>query len=106
MDSPHIPRVPAPQTYRVAVASHLSSDWLAMPGVVALTMEYDAAGDPTTTLLLEVADRAQLLGVLYEMHDLNLSFLSVELVRPSSPPPTVADPSHKSPKNGIEDCHA
>ena len=69
------------QTYRVVVASHLSPDWSAMPGVVTLTTGHDAAGWPTTTLLLDVLDRAKMLGILYEMHDLNLDLLSIELVR-------------------------
>lgn len=79
-------QAPVSQTYRVSVESHLSTDWLAMPGVVSLTTGYDAAGWPMTTFLLEVVDRGQMLGVLSEMHDLNLSLLSVELVRhpPSS----------------------
>lgn len=85
MYSPLTEQAPIPQTYRVAVVSHLSPDWLAMPGVVTLTTGYDAAGWPTTTLLLEVADRAQMLGILYEMHDLNLALLSVELVRQTAP---------------------
>lgn len=85
MDSLLTAQAPKPQTYRVVVVSHLSSDWLAMPGVVALTTGHDVVGWPTTTLLLEVIDRAQMLGLLYEMHDLNLTLLSVELVRRSDP---------------------
>lgn len=70
-----------PQTYRLCVQSHLSQEWLAMPGVVTLTVGYDSTGWPITSLLLEVIDRAQLLGILGEMHDLNLALLSVEWVR-------------------------
>jgi hypothetical protein len=72
---------PSPQTYRLCVESHLSPEWLAMPGVVTLAAGYDDAGWPTTSLLLEVADRAQMMGILSEMHDLNLNLLSMELVR-------------------------
>lgn len=72
---------PPPQTYRVAVESHLSPEWLAMPGVVTLATGYDALGWPITSLMLEVVDRAHLMSILYEMHDLNLALLSLELVR-------------------------
>jgi hypothetical protein len=74
-------KAPKPQTYRICVESHLSPDWLGMPGVVTMRAGYDAAGWPTTSLLLEVADRAQMFGILSEMHDLNLTLLSMELVR-------------------------
>lgn len=95
-----------PQTYRVSVESHLSPDWLAMPGVVTLTTEYDSAGSPMTTLLLEVIDRAQMLGVLYEMHDLNLSLLSLELVRHPHPTQMAARPPRRAPENGIGGSYA
>lgn len=96
---------PSPQTYRVSVESHLSPDWLAMPGVVTLTTGYDATGWPTTTLLLRVVDRAQMLGVLYEMHDLNLSLLSVELVRQPDSPNATSRPQRPAPENGAKNCH-
>ena len=72
---------PKPQTYRVCIASHLSPDWLAMPAIVNLTTGYDSAGRPITTLNLEVVDQSQFIGVLNEIHGINLSLLSVELVR-------------------------
>ena len=72
---------PKPQTYRVCIASHLSPDWLAMPSVVNLTIGHDSAGRPVTTLNVEVVDQSQFIGVLNEIHGINLSLLSVELVR-------------------------
>ena len=72
---------PTPQTYRVCIASHLSPDWLAMPSVVNLTIGYDSAGRPITTLNVEVVDQSQFIGVLNEMHGVNLSLLSVDLLR-------------------------
>jgi len=72
---------PKPQAYRVCIASHLSPDWLEMPGVVNLTTGYDSTGRPITTLNVEVVDQSQFIGVLNEIHGINLSLLSVELVR-------------------------
>ena len=68
------------QMYRVRIRSHLSPDWSAMPGVVTLALGYDDQGHPITTLLLEVADRSALMGILNEMHGVNLPLVAMEYV--------------------------
>jgi hypothetical protein len=50
-------------------------------GVVALTPSCSTNGLPTTTLLLRVDDRSQLLSILTALHEAKLTILSLNLVR-------------------------
>jgi hypothetical protein len=79
------PTIPVKETsqelYSVCVASHLPGDCPTLRGVVALTPSCSANGLPTTTLLLRVDDRSQLLSILTELHEANLAILSLNLVR-------------------------
>jgi hypothetical protein len=64
------------EAYEIRVAGHLDDRWSAWLGVRALVRNDDAA----TTLVVEVADQAQLHGVLSAIRDLGVSLLSLRVV--------------------------
>lgn len=66
--------------YHVRLKTHLSPNWHFMPSILSFDTGYDAAGSPVTNLTLQVVDRAQLIGILCELHELNLDILSLEFV--------------------------
>lgn len=75
-------RRPSTTAYRVSVEGHLGAHWASSFTGFTLTHE----GDGTTTLTGEVADQAQLHGLLATVRDLGVTLLSVE-VRPQGPLP-------------------
>ena len=70
------PRGPTPSAYRLRVDGHLDQHWSPWLGDLTLTH----ADDGTTTLAGDVADQAQLHGLLTKIRDLGVTLLSVEVV--------------------------
>lgn len=66
--------------YEVRVAGQLDDHWSAWLGVRALLRDDDAA----TTLIVDVADQAQLHGVLTAIRDLGVSLLSLRVMDPAA----------------------
>jgi ABC-type microcin C transport system duplicated ATPase subunit YejF len=64
-----------PAAYQIRVHGHLGLHWMAWLGDPDLTH----ADDGTTSLRCEVADQAQLHGLLAKVRDLGLTLISVEL---------------------------
>jgi hypothetical protein len=67
------------RTYEVRVDGHLDDRWSAWLGVRALVRDDDAA----TTLVVEVADQAQLHSVLTAIRDLGVGLLSLRVMHPA-----------------------
>ena len=64
----------APTCYRLRVDGHLGEHWSAWLAGLTLTHE----GDGTTTLTADIADQAQLHGLLARIRDLGVTLLAVE----------------------------
>jgi hypothetical protein len=69
--------------YRLRVAGHLDDHWSAWFGGLTLTH----GADGTTTLSGDVADQAELHGLLAKVRDLGVTLISVETVEPTRPTP-------------------
>ena len=67
-----------PCVYIVRVKPVIAAHWLAMFTALEVSIIDDDTSDPQTALLLHVADQAQLMGVLSEMHGMGLQLLSVQ----------------------------
>jgi hypothetical protein len=79
----------APTTYAIRVDGHLDDHWSAWLGALDLTRHDDG----TTTLIVAVADQAQLHGVLAGLRDIGAVLTELRTTRPN--PPLV--PEHPRP---------
>ena len=68
-------RRPAPTRYRLQVDGHLGDHWGSSFNAFTMTHESDG----TTTLMAEVADQAELHGLLDRVRDLGVTLLRVEV---------------------------
>ena len=75
-------RRPGPTGYVLRVAGHLDRHWSPWFGDLAMTHQDDG----TTTLHGDVADQAELHGILTKVHDLGVSLISVAAIDPPLPP--------------------
>ena len=66
---------PAPTSYRLRVDGHLEEHWSPWLADLTLTREVDG----TTTLTGEIADQAQLHGLLARIRDLGVTLLAVQV---------------------------
>jgi hypothetical protein len=64
--------------YRVCVQRILDEGWIRALHVRALATHRYYTASPCTVLTLELADQAELLGLLNRLHNLGLTVLSVE----------------------------
>jgi hypothetical protein len=69
-----------PTSYEIVVSGHLDDRWSDWFGDVALRR----SGDGTTCISAQVADQAQLYGLLAGLRDLNATLLSVQAGVPDS----------------------
>ncbi len=83
-----------PGQYRILIQGHLSQGWVKWFGELALTIGYDEAGQPITTLSGMIADQAELHGILIRIRDLGLPLLLVELE--PAPAEEIDEPTHDS----------
>jgi hypothetical protein len=74
------------ESYHVQVASHLSPSWQAVGGVAEVTNCYDCLGRPITELLLQIAERNQVMQILSELHAANVAILKLKLLRRQGQP--------------------
>lgn len=86
-------------TYEFQLAGHLDDHWLAWFGGHTLVRNDDVS----TTLTAEIADQAQLHGLLAGIRDVGVTLLSLNLVdaaadasRESNQPPKVAAPTEQT----------
>ena len=70
------PQRQTPSAYRLRVDGHLDQHWSPWLGDLTLTH----ADDGTTTLAGDVADQAQLHGLLTKIRDLGVTLISVDVV--------------------------
>lgn len=75
-------------TYEIRVAGHLGDQWCHRLGHLAIAHH----GDGTTTLTGEVADQAQLHGILAGLRDIGAALLELRAI-PREIPATSATPS-------------
>jgi plasmid stability protein len=71
--------------YRVCVQRILDEGWIRALHVRALATHRYYTASPCTVLTLELADQAELLGLLNRLHNLGLTVLSVEMNARSGP---------------------
>lgn len=69
---------PSPVIYSVCVRSILDEGWIHALQVKALATQRHYIA-PRTVLTLQLADQAELLGLLNRLHNMGLTVLSVEL---------------------------
>ena len=72
------PSDPSPVIYTVCVRSILDEGWVRALHVKALTTQRHYTV-PRTMLTLQLADQAELLGLLNRLHNMGLTVLSVEM---------------------------
>jgi hypothetical protein len=73
-----------PATYRIRVQGRLDAGWSERLGGLRITTRHRAGQIPVTTLLGEVRDQAELIGILNSLYDLHLPLLLVQLLRRES----------------------
>ncbi len=61
-----------PAHYRLVLRSHLGSSWTESLPVVDFATTLDAERGPVTCMTLRVADQAELIGLLVDLHAHNL----------------------------------
>lgn len=64
--------------YRVCVRSILDEGWVRALQVNPIATHRHYAGPPRTILTLQLADQAELLGLLNRLHNMGLTLLLVE----------------------------
>jgi hypothetical protein len=69
-----------PAGYRLRVAGHLDHHWSLWFSDLTLTQEDDG----TTSLTGDVADQAELHGLLTKIRDLGVTLISVEVIDPAT----------------------
>lgn len=69
-------------TYSVCVQRVLDEGWVRTLEVEPIATHRHYSSPPRTTLTLQLADQAELLGLLSRLHNMGLTLLSVELNLP------------------------
>lgn len=64
--------------YRIRLEGSLNADWFGYLSDLSISLVYTEDGAPVTILHGEVADQAELMGVLNNVYDLGYPLLSVE----------------------------
>lgn len=65
------------KSYRVILRTYLDRSWLTVLPTAAFDTDLDTTGRPITMLDLTVADQAELIGLLNEMHGLGLQLVAI-----------------------------
>ena len=73
-----------PLRYQIRVLGRLDEHWSAWFGGMAIVVDRVDDGTPFTTLTGEVADQAELRGILSKLLELNLTLISVAQLAPHS----------------------
>lgn len=71
-------RVDQPARYRIQVQGHVSNDWSDRFGDLEITQQAVKPGISVTTMHVQLADQAALLGILMALYDARLPLLSVQ----------------------------
>ena len=66
--------------YRIQVQGCLEESWSDRLAGMEITMNIQVYQDPVTTLLGEVKDQAELIGVLNGLYELRMPLISLEVV--------------------------
>lgn len=66
-------------TYSVCVQRVLDEGWVRTLEVETIATHRHYSSPPRTTLMLQLADQAELLGLLNRLHNMGLTVLSLEL---------------------------
>jgi hypothetical protein len=74
-----------PATYRIRVQGELAPSWSERLGGLQITTHRQRDQTLVTTLVGEVRDQAELIGIINSLYDLHLPLLSVQIVRRDSP---------------------
>ena len=67
-------------TYRIDVQGCLEETWSDRLAGMQITMNIPVYQDPVTTLIGQVKDQSELIGVLNGLYELRMPLLSVELI--------------------------
>ena len=74
-----------PATYRIRVQGRLDASWSERLGGLRITSRRRGDQAPVTTLVGEVRDQAELIGILNSLYDLHLPLLLVQILPRQSP---------------------
>lgn len=85
MDKAAQPIMDAPATYQIRVHGQPALDWIeAMLGNVLMTTDQTESGT-CSTLTVELADQATLLGLINALYNLGHAVISMEQILPETP---------------------
>jgi len=74
-----------PATYRIRVQGRLNASWSERLGGLRITTRRRAGQIPVTTLVGQVRDQAELIGILNSLYELHLPLLLVQNLPCKSP---------------------
>lgn len=63
--------------YQIKVKGKLDAYWSEKFNGTTISMSYDLENPPNTTLMLQVRDQSELMGILNRLHGFNLLILQV-----------------------------
>jgi hypothetical protein len=72
------------EIYKVSVRSILDEGWVRALDVEPVATHRHYSGPPRTVLTIRLMDQSALLNLLYRLHNMSLTVLSVELIVPRS----------------------
>lgn len=64
------------KSYRLILRTHLDKGWLTVLPTAAYYTSLDNTGRPITMLTLTVADQAEFIGLINELHDLGIHLVA------------------------------
>ena len=65
--------------YQIKVKGKLDAYWAQKFNGTTISMSYDLENPPNTTMMLQVRDQSELMGILNRLHGFNLLILQVIL---------------------------
>lgn len=66
--------------YKLTIMGYLDSSWSERLGGLIITANCNIENKPTTTLEGDVADQAELIGIINSIYEMHLPILSVSLI--------------------------
>ena len=72
--------IDTPSKYRIIVQGYLEEVWSDRLADMQITMSMPGENEPVTTLVGQVRDQAELVGVLNGLYELRMPILSMEII--------------------------
>lgn len=75
------PKTSSQAAYSITVSGALTEHWTEFYSGTSVALEYSHDGNVRTTLTCQVRDQAELVGILNQLSNLNLTLLQVVLIK-------------------------